>query len=57
MSVLSNGALLKLVRKDVFELAAVDKTSLDVAGGVGKAHDVAAKDLDPTVDALVEAVA
>ena len=31
-------ALLRLVCKDVFELAAVDEASLDVAGGVGEAH-------------------
>ncbi|WP_129966932.1 hypothetical protein, partial [Bifidobacterium pseudolongum] len=42
-------ALLRLVCKDVFELAAVDEASLDVAGGVGEAHGVAAQGLEPAV--------
>lgn len=43
-------ALLKLVCKDVLELAAVDEAALDVAGGVGEAHGVAAQGLDSAVD-------
>ncbi len=43
-------ALLRLVCKDVFELAAVDEASLDVDGGVGEAHGVAAPGREPAVD-------
>ena len=51
------GALLRLVCKDVFELAAVDEASLDVAGGVGEAHGVAAQGLEPAVDGFGGSVA
>lgn len=50
-------ALLRLVCKDVFELAAVDEASLDVAGGVGEAHGVAAQGLEPAVDGFGGSVA
>ena len=50
-------ALLRLVCKDVFELAAVDEASLDVAGGVGEAHGVAAQGLDSAVDGFGGSVA
>ena len=50
-------ALLKLVCKDVLELAAVDAASLDVAGGVGEAHGVAAQGLEPAVDGFGGSVA
>lgn len=52
-----NPALLRLVCKDVFELAAVDEASLDVAGGVGEAHGVAAQGLEPAVDGFGGSVA
>ena len=54
---LGNPALLRLVCKDVFELAAVDEASLDVAGGVGEAHGVAAQGLEPAVDGFGGSVA
>ena len=53
----SKAALLRLVCKDVFELAAVDEASLDVAGGVGEAHGVAAQGLEPAVDSFGGSVA
>ena len=50
-------ALLRLVCKDVFELAAVDEASLDVAGGVGEARGVAAQGLEPADDGFGGSVA